>query len=189
MPTYDVTFPFIRMVQGPVDYTPGAFRNATRDGFRIDYRRPMSQGTRAHQVAAYIVFDAPLAMLCDSPSHYRADDACTRFIASLPVICDHTEVLSGEMGQYIVTARRNGGTWYVGGLTNWTPRELEIDLSFLDAGCRYEATLLADARDADIKPEKYTLVRQSADSATRLKIAMAPGGGFALKLSPKPENH
>lgn len=189
MPSYNVTFPFIRMAQGPVDYTPGAYRNATRDGFKIDYRNPMSQGTRAHQVAAYIVFDAPLVMLCDSPSHYRADDDCTRFIVSLPVICDHTEVLSGEMGQYIVTARRNGETWYVGGLTNWTPRELEIDLSFLDAGCHYEATLLADARDADIKPEKYTLVRQSADSTTQLKIAMAPGGGFALKLSPKSENH
>ena len=96
MPLYDVTFPFIRMVQGPVDYTPGAYRNATREGFRIDYRNPMSQGTRAHQVAAYVVFDAPLVMLCDSPTRYMADEACTRFIASLPVVFDTTRVLAGE---------------------------------------------------------------------------------------------
>lgn len=188
MPAYDVTFPFIRMAQGPTDYTPGAFRNATRESFRIDYRRPMSQGTRAHQVADYLVFDAPLVMLCDSPSNYRADDACTRFIASLPVICDRTEVLAGQMGQYIVTARRVGDAWYVGGLTNWTPRELEVDLSFLDAGRRYEATLLTDAREADTDPERYVIVRQPADASTRLKIAMAPGGGFALKLLPKSDN-
>ena len=187
MPAYDVTFPFIRMVQGPVDYTPGAFHNATREGFRIDYNRPMSQGTRAHQVAAYVVFDAPLVMLCDSPSNYRADEPCTRFMASLPVVCDHTEVLSGQMGQYIVTARRNGEAWYVGGLTNWTPREVEVDLSFLTAGISYEAILLADAPNADSEPEQYTLTRQTVDSQTCLKIAMAPGGGFALKLIPKPE--
>lgn len=96
MPLYDVTFPFIRMVQGPVDYTPGAYRNATREGFRIDYRNPMSQGTRAHQVAAYVVFDAPLVMLCDSPMRYMADEACTRFIASLPVVFDTTPGARGR---------------------------------------------------------------------------------------------
>jgi len=122
-----VTFPFIRMVQGPVDYTPGAYRNATREGFRIDYRNPMSQGTRAHQVAAYVVFDAPLVMLCDSPTRYMADEACTRFIASLPVVFDTTRVLAGEIGEYIVTARKRQDCWYVGGLTGWTPRTLDVD--------------------------------------------------------------
>lgn len=187
MPSYDVTFPFIRMAQGPVDYTPGAFHNATRDGFRIDYNRPMSQGTRAHQVATYLVFDAPLSMLCDSPSNYRKDDICTRFIASLPTVYDQTEVLSGRMGEHIVTARRDAETWYVGGLTDWEPRELEIDLSFLTPGCQYEAILMTDAPDADSIPEKYMLSRRTANSQTRLNIAMAPGGGFALKLIPNPE--
>lgn len=184
MPAYDVTFPFIRMVQGPVDYTPGAYRNATRDGFRIDYRNPMSQGTRAHQVAAYIVFDSPLAMLCDSPSRYRTEDACTRFIAALPVVSDCTEIIAGRMGEYIVTARRSGEVWHVGGLTDWTPRQTDVDLSFLDAGRRYEAVLFTDAPDADSQPSKFTLSRRTVDSKTRLKIDMAPGGGFALKFTP-----
>lgn len=184
MPAYDVTFPFIRMVQGPVDYTPGAYRNATREGFRIDYRNPMSQGTRAHQVAAYIVFDSPLAMLCDSPSRYRAEDDCTRFIASLPVVSDRTEILAGKMGEYIITARRSGDAWHVGGLTDWTPRRKEVDLSFLNPGRRYEAVLFADAPDADSQPSKFTLSRRTVDSKTRLEIDMAPGGGFALKLTP-----
>ena len=184
MPLYDVTFPFIRMVQGPVDYTPGAYRNATRDGFKIDYRNPMSQGTRAHQVATYVVFDAPLVMLCDSPTRYMADDACTRFIASLPVVFDTTQVLAGRIGEYIVTARRAGEKWYVGGLTDWTPRTLEADLSFLVPGREYTATLLCDDERSDIEPERHTIASQKVTSATRLQIPVAPGGGFALKIEP-----
>ena len=184
MPLYDVTFPFIRMVQGPVDYTPGAYRNATREGFRIDYRNPMSQGTRAHQVAAYVVFDAPLVMLCDSPTRYMADEACTRFIASLPVVFDTTRVLAGEIGEYIVTARKRQDCWYVGGLTGWTPRTLDVDLSLLDPGREYTATLLADDGRSAAEPTRYTISTQRVTSATRLQIPVAPGGGFALKIEP-----
>lgn len=184
MPLYDVTFPFIRMVQGPVDYTPGAYRNATREGFRIDYRNPMSQGTRAHQVAAYVVFDAPLVMLCDSPTRYMADEACTRFIASLPVVFDTTRVLAGEIGEYIVTARKRQDCWYVGGLTGWTPRTLDVDLSLLDPGREYTATLLADDDRSAAEPARYALSTQRVTSATRLQIPVAPGGGFALKIEP-----
>ena len=184
MPLYDVTFPFIRMVQGPVDYTPGAYRNATREGFRIDYRNPMSQGTRAHQVAAYVVFDAPLVMLCDSPTRYMADEACTRFIASLPVVFDTTRVLAGEIGEYIVTARKRQDCWYVGGLTGWTPRTLDVDLSLLDPGREYTATLLADDGRSAAEPARYVLSTQRVTSATRLQIPVAPGGGFALKIEP-----
>ena len=185
MPSYDVTFPFIRMVQGPVDYTPGAYRNASREGFEINYYQPMSQGTRAHQVAAYVVFDAPLAMLCDSPSRYEADEPCTRFIASLPTVCDHTRILSGKMGEHIVTARRCGERWYVGGLTDWTPRSVAVDLSFLDAGVSYRATLLADAEQAGDDPCCYTLTESTVGSTTTFEIAMASGGGFALILEPE----
>ena len=173
MPLYDVTFPFIRMVQGPVDYTPGAYRNATREGFRIDYRNPMSQGTRAHQVAAYVVFDAPLVMLCDSPTRYMADEACTRFIASLPVVFDTTRVLAGEIGEYIVTARKRQDCWYVGGLTGWTPRTLDVDLSLLDPGREYTATLLADDGRSAAEPARYALSTQRVTSATRLQITLS----------------
>jgi len=184
MPSYDVTFPFIRMAQGPVDYTPGAFRNATRAGFRIDYNRPMSQGTRAHQAAAYVVFDAPLTMLCDSPSHYMEDEACTRYIASLPVTFDRTEVLSGEIGQYIVTARRRGADWYVGGMTDWTPRKLDVDLSFLDPEREYTLTMLVDDKRADRLPERYAIRERKVTSRSRLRIPVAPGGGFVLRIVP-----
>lgn len=185
MPSYDVTFPFIRMVQGPVDYTPGSYRNASREGFKIDYYRPMSQGTRAHQVAAYIVFDAPLAMLCDSPSLYEADEPCTRFIASLPTVCDRTEILSGKMGEHIVTARRCGETWYVGGMTDWTPRSVQVELAFLDAGKNYRATMLADTETSDDEPQRYALTDCLVGNGTTLDIDMASGGGFALILEPE----
>lgn len=185
MPSYDVTFPFIRMVQGPVDYTPGAYRNATRDGFAIDYRRPMSQGTRAHQAAAYVVFDAPLAMLCDSPSLYDAEPDCTRFIASIPAVCDRTEILAGRMGEYIVTARRSGETWYVGGMTDWTPRELDVALAFLDEGRIYDAEILADSDSSDVAPQRYVISRRPVDSTTTLDMRLAPGGGFAIALRPR----
>ncbi|MDE6777945.1 MAG: glycoside hydrolase family 97 protein [Alistipes sp.] len=185
MPSYDVTFPFIRMVQGPVDYTPGAYRNATRDGFAIDYRRPMSQGTRAHQAAAYVVFDSPLAMLCDSPSLYEAEPDCTRFIASIPVACDRTEIVAGRMGEYIVTARRCGEEWYVGGMTDWTPRELGFALSFLDEDRAYTAEILADSDTSDVEPQRYVISRRAVDSRTTLDMRLAPGGGFAIAIRPR----
>lgn len=184
MPSYDVTFPFIRMVQGPVDYTPGAFRNATREGFEIDYYHPMSQGTRAHQAAAYVVFDMPLAMLCDSPSHYIEDEACTRFIASLPTAYDHTRVLSGQIARYIVTARRKGDCWYVGGMTDWMPRTLEVDCSFLEPGRKYRLMMLADDKRSAEEPERYALDERTVTSKSRLRIPAAPGGGFALRIVP-----
>lgn len=184
MPSYDVTFPFIRMVQGPVDYTPGAYRNATRDGFAIDYRRPMSQGTRAHQVAAYVVFDSPLAMLCDSPSLYDAEPDCTRFIASIPVDCDRTEIVAGRMGEYIVTAREKEGAWYVGGMTDWTPREVSFALSFLPEGRAYTAEILADSDASAAEPQRYDITRRAVDSGTTLDMRLAPGGGFAIVIRP-----
>ncbi len=184
MPEYDVTFPYIRMVQGPVDYTPGAYRNMTREGFKIDYYNPNSQGTRAHQVATYVVFDSPLVMLCDSPSEYRADTECTAFIASLPVVCDETRILDGKIGEYIVTARRNGRDWVVGALSDWNSRELELPLSFLEEGLAYQAEILADAADADSKPTKYEISSLEVNSASVLKIKMAQGGGWTVKLTP-----
>lgn len=184
MPEYDVTFPYIRMVQGPADYTPGAMRNATRDGFKIEYYTPMSQGTRAHQVGLYVVCDAPIVMLCDAPTRYEAEPDCTKFIAQMPTDIDQTEILSGKMGEWIVSARKSGENWYVGGLTNWTPREVEVALSFLDEGKEYTAQILADAKDADVNPTKYTITSQNVTAATALNMAMAPGGGFGIILTP-----
>ena len=115
MPQYDVTFPYIRMMAGYVDYTPGAMRNATKRDFKPMYYTPMSMGTRAHQIAAYILHDSPFTMLCDAPTNYEPEKECTDFISSIPVEVDSTFILSGELGKYIVSVREKGLNWYIGG--------------------------------------------------------------------------
>ena len=132
MMAYDVTMPYIRMMAGPVDYTPGAMRNASRADFKPVYRDPMSQGTRCHQLAAYIIHDSPLTMLADAPSAYRREPECTDFIAAIPTDgFRQTRVLQGELGAYIVTARQTAdGCWYVGGMTDWTPRNVTLHYDF-----------------------------------------------------------
>lgn len=182
MPEYDVTFPYIRMVQGPADYTPGAMRNATREGFKSDWYNPMSQGTRAHQVGLYVVCDAPIVMLCDAPTRYEAEPECTAFIAQMPTEVEKTEILSGEIGEWIVSARKAGEKWFVGGLTNWTAREVEVDFKFLDEGKEYKATILADAADANENPTHHTITEQVVKADSKLNIAMAQGGGFGIIL-------
>ena len=182
---YDVTFPFIRQIQGPSDYTQGAYRNATEETFRIDYNKPMSKGTRARQVGAYIVFDSPLAMLCDSPSLYRKEKDCTSFIASIPTVFDRTEVIAGEIGSYIITAREKDGVWYVGALTDWNAREISLPLDFLKSGIEYTMSALIDAEDSGVNPEKYLITTGNADNNAIFVIRMAPGGGAALIFTPK----
>lgn len=129
--TYDVTVPFIRMAAGPMDYTQGAMRNATKGNYRPVNTEPMSQGTRCRQLAEYVVFDSPLNMLCDSPSNYMAEPLCTKYIAECPTVWDESLAVNGKIGEYITLACRSGETWYVGSLTGWQARELVLDLSFL----------------------------------------------------------
>ncbi len=185
MPLYDVTFPFIRQMAGPVDYTQGAYVNRTKECFEIDYNRPVSQGTRAHQAAAYVVFDSPLVMLCDSPSRYLADVPCTEFITSIPTVFEKTGVLAGEIGEYIVTARTKNGKWYVGAMTNWQERKVTVALDFLEKGKTYLVRELADAPDASVQPEKYTIREYEADSSAEVSFDMAKGGGAALIITEK----
>ena len=147
-PRYDVTAPYLRQLVGPMDYTPGAMVNATRSLFRSVNDHPMSQGTRVHQMAMYTVFEAPLQMLADSPSKYIKEQECTDFIAKVPTTFDETIALDGKIAEYITIARRKGNTWFVGSMTNWTPRSCTIDLSFLGEG-NYEAEIFADGVNAD----------------------------------------
>lgn len=182
MPLYDVTFPFIRMMAGPVDYTPGAMRNASKTDWRAVYSSPMSMGTRCHQLAAYIVHDSPLTMLCDAPTNYAKEEACVDFIASLPVETDSTFIQAGELGQYIVTVRKKDINWYVGGMTNWDERDLDVDFSFLPAGEAYTATLFTDGVNANKQAEDYKKEVLRIEKGSRLRIRLASGGGFAMKL-------
>lgn len=180
MPQYDVTFPFIRMMAGPVDYTPGAMLNATQKDYQPIYYNPMSQGTRCHQLATYIVYDSPFTMLCDSPTRYEKEIDYTLFLASIPVDIDETRILSGEMGEYIVTARRKDQNWYIGGLTNWTARDLTVDFSFLEEGKQYQATIFRDGINAEKQASDYKREVIQINKSTSLPIHLASGGGFAI---------
>ena len=182
MPLYDVTFPYIRMMAGPVDYTPGAMRNATKADWRAMYYTPASMGTRCHQLAAYIVHDSPFTMLCDAPTNYLNEQECVDFMASLPVETDSTFIASGELGKYIVTVRKKDVNWYVGGMTNWDRRDVELDFSFLPEGVRYTATLFVDGINADKQAEDYRMEKRIVDRESRMKLHLASGGGFAMKL-------
>ena len=181
MPLYDVTFPFIRMMAGQVDFTPGAMRNGTKENWVECYQNPVSMGTRCHQAACYVVHDSPFTMLCDAPTNYEPEPEYTKFIASIPDEWDETRVLQGELGKYIITARRKGDTWYVGGQTNWDKRSIQLPLSFLDKG-NYAITLLTDGINANHNAEDYLMDRQLHHNGETLSIKMASGGGFVLKI-------
>lgn len=181
MVLYDTQIPFIRQLSGPMDYTQGAMVNATKNNYSPSNSQPMSQGTRCHQLALYMVLDSPLTMLCDSPSNYEEEEECASFIASLPTVWDETKVLTGKLGEYIITARRKGHTWYVGGITNWTPRTLRFNLSFLSKEhCR--ATVIRDGINADRNAEDYIKESTMLWSAQDYQIDLAPGGGFAMVI-------
>lgn len=180
--TYDVTFPFIRGIAGPVDYTQGLMRNATRESFRQIWSNPMSQGTRCRQLAEYVVFDSPLNMLCDTPSHYMQEQECTDFITAIPTVWQASLALEGKIGEYITLAREGkDGTWYVGGLTSWTPRDTSLELSFLPEG-KYQATVFEDGINAHRNAEDYRTRQVEVDAADTLQLHLAPGGGFVIKL-------
>ena len=164
-----------------MDYTQGAMRNAVKGSYFPCNSEPMSQGTRCRQLALYVIFESPLNMLCDTPGNYERETECTDFITGIPTVWDETHILDAKLGEYIVTARRKGDHWYIGGITDGTARNLEIDCSFLgDKG--YVGDLFKDGMNAhrigkDFKRESVRLNKQD-----KLKIHLAPGGGFAIRL-------
>lgn len=177
MPRYDVSIPYLRMLPGPLDYTPGAMLNATRASFFGNNANPMSQGTRVHQMAMYVIYEAPLQMLADNPSHYMQNQECTDFIATVPTTFDETVPICGEMGEYVAVARRKGSVWYVAAMTNWEPKALTIDLSkFLGSPMTMDS--FADGINADREAADYKhVVRKVSDTET-LTVDLAPGGGW-----------
>lgn len=183
MPLYDVTFPYIRMQCGYVDFTPGGFRNATSKDFQPVYSNPMTMGTRCHQMAHYVVHESPLTMLADNPTIYEKEEECTNFIASLPSIYETMQVVDGEMGKYIVTVRTDKqGNYYVGGETNWDERDIDLDLGFLPAGT-FKAEIATDGINADKVATDYKIEKKEVNRTTHLKLHLASGGGFVIKLT------
>lgn len=184
MVEYDVTIPFIRMVAGPMDYTQGAMRNANYANYYPSNSEPMSQGTRCHQLATYVIFDSPFNMLCDSPTNYMKEEESTTFISAVPTVWDETVALDGKIAEYVAMARRNGDVWYVGALTNWKSREITLDLSFLGDG-NYRIEWFADGINADRRASDYKRTVTDVPSDRKVKVKLAPGGGFAARITKK----
>jgi alpha-glucosidase len=180
-PRYVVSIPYIRMMAGPMDYTPGAMRNANKENFRPIGANPMSQGTRCQQLAMYVVFEAPLQMLSDNPTAYMKEQECTDFITNVPTTFEETVPLDGKVGEYVALARRKGDTWYVGAMSNWDARDVTLDFSFLGEGV-YQATVFEDGFNADRDGTDYKKEVITISSATKLKIHLAPGGGWAARM-------
>ncbi len=182
-PDHNLTIPFIRMAAGPMDYTPGAMVNGGKDDFAIRWNRPMSQGTRAHQVAMYVVYEAPLQMLCESPSVYRREQETVDFITGIPTTWDETRVLEAAIGDYLVLTRRKGDDWYIGGMTDWEARTFIIPTHFLRGS--YDVVSYADGMNAEKFSEDYRILKHTVTSGDTLRIEMKPGGGFAAILHKK----
>ena len=184
--TYDVQIPFIRMFAGPLDYTQGAMRNANRRNYRPVNSEPMSQGTRCRQLAEYVIFEAPLTMLCDAPTNYLAEPECLKWMAAIPTVWDLTVALDGKLGDYAAIARCKRGTWYVGAMTDWEARDMEIDLgAFLPDGT-YRVEIFRDGVNADRKAtdyvHEYKTVSVTAEKH-KMSIHMAPGGGWTARIT------
>lgn len=180
-PAHNVSLPFTRMFLGPMDFTPGAMRNATRRTFAPIFSQPMALGTRCQQLAMYVVYEGPLQMLSDTPSNYLREPEAMEFLAAVPTTWDETKVLDAKISQYVLLARRNGDDWYVGAMTDWTPRDLEIDFSFLPQGT-FTLDAYEDGANADRNATDYKKSIQQITRTTKLKIHLAPGGGFAGRV-------
>jgi alpha-glucosidase len=183
MPKFDVTIPFIRMVAGPMDYTPGAMRNATKQIFRPINSAPMGQGTRCHQLAMYIVYEAPFEMLSDNPTIYMKEPESLNFIASVPTTFDETVALNGKVGEYAAIARRKNDTWFVGAMGDWNAHDITVDLSFLKNG-NYEAEIFKDGINADRDATDYKREGIKVSAKDKLSVHLSTGGGWVAKIYP-----
>lgn len=183
-PEHNVTLPFTRMFMGPMDYTPGAMVNSGKErNFAAVFDRPMSLGTRCHQLAMYVVYESPLQMLADSPSHYLREPEVMEFLGPVPTVWDETKVLAAKIGDYIIVARRNGRDWYMGAMTDWTAREFEIELSFLPEG-RFQMESYQDGANAGRYGSDYRKAKSQVTKSAKLKIRLAEGGGWAARITP-----
>ena len=183
VPDYECTLPFMRMQAGPMDYTPGGMRNVNRSCFSPVNDQPRVYGTRAHQVALYTLFESPLQMLSDSPTTYMEEDETLAFLKQIPTVFDETVVLDAEVGNHIIVAKRKGDVWYIGGITDWDARSIDINLNFLPEG-NYRAQIFSDGINADFDATDYIYTEQDVQSSDRLQIHMQPGGGWAAILRP-----
>ena len=181
-PKHNVTVAFTRMLAGPMDYTPGGFENVTKAEFVPRGRFPMVMGTRAHQVALFVVFESPFQMVADDPGAYENQKEL-EFVRAVPTTWEETRAVNGQPAKYITLARRHGADWFVGGITDWDAREIEVPLSFLGSGS-FTADIFSDAPDAASRPKNTVREQRRVTSTGVLKMKLAPGGGFAMRITP-----
>lgn len=181
-PDNHVMLPFTRMLTGRMDYTPGGFDNVTRDQFVARSKQPMVMGTRAHELAMYAIYESPFQMVADTPKAYE-DQPTFQFIKNVPATWDETKVLNGDPGEFITMARRKGNQWFMGSMTSWTPRELDVPLTFLGEGA-YTAEIYEDADDADKYPKNARVLKKTVTAKSTLHLKLAPGGGYAVQFIP-----
>ena len=183
-PEHDVTLPFTRMLSGSFDYEPGILNNATKEQFKMVNGNPMSQGTRCHQLAMFVVYDNPLQIFSGNPSQGYLEPKFMDLLGSIPTGWDETKILEAKVGDYIITARQKGNNWFVGGLTDWSPRDFTLKLDFI-AGGSYQLTSCVDGVNADRYASDYSITTKTVKKDDVLNIHLAPGGGFMVRLVKK----
>ena len=179
-PRHNLMLPYTRMLAGPMDYTPGGFRNTTPAAFEVRAEMPLTQTTRGQALAMYVVYDSPLQMVSDAPEAYRGAEGF-EFVRRVPTIWDETRFLSGEPGHDIVLARRSGAAWYVGAMTADEARTERVPLKFLPAG-RYRASVWEDG-DAPDQVQRSERIVTARDALT---LRLSAAGGAAVMLEPAP---
>jgi len=185
-PDYHLQLPFVRMLAGGMDYTPGSMRNESRQTFKpIAEGLPSTQGTRCHELAMFVIFDQPFAMLCDAPAEYRKYPDVMKFLSPVPTSFDSTVVIDAKLGEYAVTAKKRGTEWYIGGMTGWSARDVNFNLSFLDKGANYTAEIWKDGADAEVNAKSYIFDSISVSKQSELNFHLASGGGFVIRIYPK----
>ncbi len=180
-PEHNLTLPFTRMVAGPMDYTPGAMINANERDFQSIFNRPMSLGTRCHQLAMYVVYESPLQMLADNPTNYLKEPECTEFLSKVPSVWDETKVLDASVANYVLIARKNGDVWYVGAMNDWTAREMVVDFSFLGPGS-HDIVIYRDGINANRVGNDYKKEKAKVSAKDEMTIRLAPGGGWVAVI-------
>jgi len=185
-PDQHLLYPFIRMIAGPMDYTPGSMRNRTRENFKpVDPGLPATQGTRCHELAMFVVFDQPLAMLCDSPTEYEKYPDIMKFLSAVPTVFDETKVLDAKLGEYALMAKKKQGKWFVGAMNNWHQKTLKLDFSFLKDDKIYTADIYTDAGDAGQNAEHYVHQTIKVTKDTKIDLQLANGGGAVAYVRPE----
>ena len=179
-PDHDITFPFTRLLAGPMDMHLGGFRAVPDSQYKIQYTRPLMHGTRCHQMAMYVVLESFLGMVCDYPDAYKYQPGF-EFLTQVPTVWDETRVPNAEVDQYITVARRSGSDWFVGSITNSKAREITLSLDFLPAG-NYTAELYADAPDVAQQPNHLVKETRTLTRADVLTLKLAAGGGQVMRL-------